>query len=83
MVAYYFSKWIMVEAITKITDVAIKSSVWKNIFWQFRIPHTIMTDNELLYIALKSRISIKNLKSATSLLLPDIRKQMDKQRIQA
>ena len=41
-----------------------------------------MMVNRLLYTTPKSRIGIKNSKSATSLPLPDIRKKMDKQRIQ-
>jgi len=41
----YFTKWIEVEPLAKITVGQIQSFVWKSIVCRFDIPHTIITDN--------------------------------------
>ena len=42
----YFTKWVEAEALTMITEARIQSFVWKNIICRFRIPMTIISDNE-------------------------------------
>ena len=41
----YFIKWVEVEALATITEVRIRSFVWKNIICRFGIPMTIILDN--------------------------------------
>ena len=41
----YFTKWVEVEALSTITKAKIKSFVWKNIIYRFKIPQTIILDN--------------------------------------
>jgi len=41
----YFTKWIEVEPLAKITVRQIQSFVWKSIVCDFGIPHTIITNN--------------------------------------
>jgi len=45
VVVDYFTKWIEVEALTRITTQQVQIFVWKNIICRFGIPHTIITDN--------------------------------------
>ena len=45
VVVDYFTKWIEVEALTKITTQQVQIFVWKNIICRFGITHTIITDN--------------------------------------
>lgn len=41
----YFIKWFEAEALVTITEVRIRSFVWKNIICRFEIPRTIISDN--------------------------------------
>ena len=41
----YFTKWVEVEALAKITEAKIRSFVWKNIICRFGIPMTIISNN--------------------------------------
>lgn len=41
----YFTKWVEAEALAKITGQNIVDFVWKNIFFRFGVPHTVITDN--------------------------------------
>ena len=41
----YFTKWVEAEALATITEVRIRSFVWKNIICRFGIPLTIISDN--------------------------------------
>ena len=41
----YFTKWVEVEALAMITEVRIRSFVWRNIICRFGIPLTIISDN--------------------------------------
>ena len=41
----YFTKWVKVEALAIITEVRIRSFVWKNIICRFGIPMMIISDN--------------------------------------
>ena len=42
----YFTKWVEVEALATITETKVKNFVWKNIVCRFRIPRTIISDND-------------------------------------
>ena len=41
----YFTKWVEVEPLAKITEKNIKSFVWKNIIFHFGIPRVLVSDN--------------------------------------
>ena len=45
MVVSYFTKWVEVEALASITPRNIKEFVYKNIAYQYGVPHTIISDN--------------------------------------
>ena len=41
----YFTKWVEVEPLAKITEQNVKSFVYKNIIFCFRIPRVLVLDN--------------------------------------
>lgn len=41
----YFTKWVEAEALSKITAIAAKNFIWRNIICRFGIPHAIISDN--------------------------------------
>ena len=41
----YFTKWIEVEPLAKITQQNVKNFVWKNIVCRFRVPKVLILDN--------------------------------------
>ncbi|XP_042423234.1 uncharacterized protein LOC122010827 [Zingiber officinale] len=41
----YFSKWVEVEALARITEDAVIQFLWKNILCRFDIPHKLVSDN--------------------------------------
>ena len=43
----YFTKWVEAQPLANIRDVDARRFVWKNIVTQFRIPHTLISDNGL------------------------------------
>ena len=43
----YFTKWVEAEQLANTRDVDARRFVWKNIVTQFRIPHTLISDNGL------------------------------------
>ena len=43
---YYFTKWVEAETPPTITEAKIQNFIWKNIVCRFRIPWTIISDNE-------------------------------------
>ena len=43
----YFTKWVEAEPLVNIRDVDAKKFVWKNIVTQFRVPHSLISDNGL------------------------------------
>ena len=45
MAVDYFTKWVEAEALVSITPTKIKEFVYKNIIYQYGIPHTIVSDN--------------------------------------
>ena len=45
VVVNYFTKWVKAEAFASITPVKIKEFVYKNIVCQYRVPHTIVSEN--------------------------------------
>ena len=45
----YFTKWVEVEPLANIRDVDAKKFIWKNIITQFRVPHTLISDNGLQF----------------------------------
>ena len=45
----YFTKWFEARPLSNIRDVNAKKFVWKNIITRFRIPHTLISDNELQF----------------------------------
>ena len=62
----YFSKWVETEAYASIKDKDVTKFVWKNIVCRFRIPQTIIADNDpqfdnSTFKTFCSKIHIKNL----------------------
>ena len=45
----YFTKWIEAEPLANIRDIDAKRFVWRNIVTQFRVPRTLISDNELQF----------------------------------
>ena len=45
----YFTKWVETEPLANIRDVDSKKFLWKNIVTRFRIPYTLISDNELQF----------------------------------
>ena len=41
----YFTKWVEAEALTLITPMKVKEFIYRNIVYQYRVPHTIISDN--------------------------------------
>ena len=41
----YFTKWIEVEALASITPAKIREFVYKDIVYRYRVPHTIVSNN--------------------------------------
>jgi len=41
----YFTKWVEVEPLAKITQQNVKNFVWKNIVCGFGVPRVLMSDN--------------------------------------
>ena len=46
MAVDYFTKWVEVEALASITPAKIKEFVYKNIIYWYRVPYTIISDND-------------------------------------
>ena len=42
----YFTKWIEAESLTSITLAKIREFVYKNIVYQYEVPHTIISNND-------------------------------------
>ena len=64
----YFSKWVEAKDYANIKDKDVSKFVWKNIIYQFRIPQTIIVDNEPQFDSVEfrtfcSELKIKNLYS--------------------
>ena len=64
----YFSKWIEANAFSSIKDRDVTRFIWKNIFCRFRIPRSIISDNEpqfdnRVYQDFCHELKIKNLYS--------------------
>ena len=49
MVVDYFTKWFEVEVLASITPAKINEFVYKNIVCRYRVPHTIISDNDKLF----------------------------------
>ena len=45
----YFTKWVEAEPLANIRDVDAKKFIWKNIITRFGVPHTLISDNGLLF----------------------------------
>lgn len=43
----YFMKWVKAEAFANIRDMDVKKLIWKNIVMRFRVPESLVSDNEL------------------------------------
>ena len=41
----YFTKWVEVEPLAKITEQNVKNFIWKNIIFRFGIPRVLVSDN--------------------------------------
>ena len=41
----YFTKWVKAEALATITEKNVKSFVWRNIVYRYRIPRVLVSDN--------------------------------------
>ena len=41
----YFTKWVKVEPLAKITQQNVKNFVWKNIMCRFGVPKVLILDN--------------------------------------
>lgn len=78
---YYFSKWIEVEPLIRITAAIVKYFIGKNIICRFEIPYTILIDNRLQFTISEVWTSTKNSGSiASPLPLQDILKAMDREK---
>ena len=42
----YFTKWVEAEALASIMPAKIKEFVYKNIICRYRVPHTIVSNND-------------------------------------
>ncbi|XP_072076738.1 uncharacterized protein [Arachis hypogaea] len=58
----YFSKWVEVQPLAKITSQQMISFVWKNIICRFGIPQHITTDNGRQFADQKFQSFLQNLK---------------------
>ena len=61
----YFTKWAEAKALANIRDMDVKKFVWKNIVTRFRVPDSLISDNELqfdskVFHAFCSDLGIKN-----------------------
>lgn len=45
MAVGYFTKWIEAEAVAKTTETEVMNFLWKNIMYQFGVPHILISDN--------------------------------------
>ena len=45
----YFTKWVETKSLANIRDANAKRFVWKNIVTRFRIPRTLISNNELQF----------------------------------
>ena len=45
----YFMKWVKAEPLANIRDVDAKRFVWKNIVTRFKVPHVLISDNDLQF----------------------------------
>ena len=45
----YFTKWVEVEPLAKITEAKVQDFVWKSIICRFGLPRTLITDNGLQF----------------------------------
>ena len=45
----YFIKWVEAEPLANIKDVDAKKFVWKNIVTRFRVPRTLISDNDFQF----------------------------------
>ena len=45
VVVNYFTKWVEAEVLASTTPAKIKESAYKNIVFQYGVPHTIVSDN--------------------------------------
>ena len=45
----YFTKWAVDEALGNIRDVDVKKFVWRNIVTRFRVPESLVSNNELQF----------------------------------
>ena len=43
----YFTKWVEAEALANIRDLDVKKFLWRNIVMRFRVPESLVSDNEL------------------------------------
>ena len=46
MVVDYFTKWIEAKSLASITPAKIREFIYKNIVCRYRVPHTILLDND-------------------------------------
>ena len=46
IVVDYFTKWVKAKALASIIPVKIKEFVYKNIVCRYRVPHTIISNND-------------------------------------
>ena len=41
----YFTKWVKAEALATIIEKNVRSFVWRNIVYRYRIPRVLVSDN--------------------------------------
>lgn len=58
----YFSKWIEVEALAKITETEVMNFIWKNIVCRFGVPRILISDNGTQFQGKKIREWCQELK---------------------
>ncbi|XP_042404580.1 uncharacterized protein LOC121994696 [Zingiber officinale] len=58
----YFSKWVEVEALARITEGVVIQFLWKNILCKFDIPHKLVSDNGRQFQGQKIQAWLRGLK---------------------
>ena len=75
----YFIKWVKAEALTSITPAKIREFVYRNIVCRYRVPHTIVSENNTQFDCEKLKEFCEGLqikKVCTSVIQPQANGQV-------
>ena len=64
----YYTKWVEVEPLARITEHKVTDFVWKNIIWCFGIPNNIVSDHGTQFDIVKAYLRLLSLKFQLSSL---------------